>query len=169
MNTRLRRKGVRSLVWTAAVLLPGAVACSAQPSEGRTPVPDAAALAKARELIREVFEREHSAAKTAAARAALARKMLEQASKTRDEPAGHYCLLRIAGEVAVKAGDARLAVESVDRIVRTYDVEGLRMKADCLGSAGSRGCGQVEFVNLRDENGNTVDLPGITQQEARAG
>lgn len=30
---------------------------------------------------------------------------------------------------------------------------------DCLGGAGSRGCGKVRFTDLRDENGNLLNLP----------
>lgn len=42
------------------------------------------------------------------------------------------------------------------------------LQADCLGSAGSRGCGQILFQNLKDENGAVVQLPNPFA-EARAG
>ncbi len=35
------------------------------------------------------------------------------------------------------------------------------LEADYLGSAGTRGCGQVRFVDLKDENGNPVVLPRL--------
>lgn len=42
-----------------------------------------------------------------------------------------------------------------------YVLEGLGLiEQDALGSCGSRGYGKVEFVCLKDENGNTVTLPG---------
>ncbi|HSW45509.1 MAG TPA: type III-A CRISPR-associated RAMP protein Csm3 [Phycisphaerae bacterium] len=42
------------------------------------------------------------------------------------------------------------------------------LETDYLGSAGSRGCGQVRFVNLKDESGNTIALPklGVTKRVA---
>jgi CRISPR-associated protein Csm3 len=32
------------------------------------------------------------------------------------------------------------------------------IEQDCLGGAGSRGCGKVRFENLKDENNKTIDL-----------
>jgi CRISPR-associated protein Csm3 len=44
------------------------------------------------------------------------------------------------------------------------------VQADYLGSAGSRGCGQVRFTNLKDENGKDIELPSILDpKEAKAG
>ncbi len=35
------------------------------------------------------------------------------------------------------------------------------LQADYLGSCGSRGCGQIRFVDLKDEEGNPVPLPRL--------
>jgi CRISPR-associated protein Csm3 len=40
------------------------------------------------------------------------------------------------------------------------------VQADCLGSAGSRGCGQVRFLNLKDEAGEAVSLPRLGEAKA---
>jgi len=40
------------------------------------------------------------------------------------------------------------------------------VQADCLGGCGSRGCGKVEFTNLRDEQGNELTLPAIVEAPA---
>ncbi|RMF85079.1 MAG: type III-A CRISPR-associated RAMP protein Csm3 [Planctomycetota bacterium] len=42
------------------------------------------------------------------------------------------------------------------------------VEADALGGAGSRGCGQVKFLDLRDESGNPVELPNITDSTKAA-
>lgn len=43
-----------------------------------------------------------------------------------------------------------------------YVLEGLRLiELDALGGSGSRGYGKVEFVELKDEQGNDVTLPDI--------
>ncbi len=48
--------------------------------------------------------------------------------------------------------------ENFDKVVRLALA---LLQADCLGSAGSRGCGQIRFVDLKDENGQDVSLPTI--------
>jgi CRISPR-associated protein Csm3 len=35
------------------------------------------------------------------------------------------------------------------------------IEQDCLGGAGSRGCGKVRFDNLKDENGEAIKLPNV--------
>lgn len=43
------------------------------------------------------------------------------------------------------------------------------LESDYLGSSGSRGCGQVKFVDLKDENGNEIVLPELAELEKRVG
>lgn len=40
------------------------------------------------------------------------------------------------------------------------------LEADYLGSAGSRGCGQIRFVDLKDETGREIKLPDISAESA---
>jgi CRISPR-associated protein Csm3 len=42
------------------------------------------------------------------------------------------------------------------------------LEADYLGSAGSRGCGQIKFVNLEDEQGNEIALPDLRELMKKA-
>jgi len=42
------------------------------------------------------------------------------------------------------------------------------VQADFLGSSGSRGCGQVRFNDLKDGDGQPIELPTITDATARA-
>jgi len=101
-------------------------------AQEKTPVPDAASQAKAQELVRGVYGQEYAAAETSAERLALAKKMLDEAAKTKDDPVGHFILLRIAKDVAVLAGDAETALEAVDQLVQTFDVDPIQTKVDCL-------------------------------------
>ena len=73
------------------VVLAGTAAASAQ---GKTPVPDASAQRKAQELVREVYGEAYEGAKTSAERLALAKKMLDEAARTKGDAAGHFVLLR---------------------------------------------------------------------------
>lgn len=42
------------------------------------------------------------------------------------------------------------------------------LQADCLGSAGSRGCGQIKFINLKDNTGQEITLPELKDATARS-
>lgn len=43
------------------------------------------------------------------------------------------------------------------------------LESDYLGSSGSRGCGQIQFVDLKDENGKEIRLSDLAELEKRAG
>lgn len=43
------------------------------------------------------------------------------------------------------------------------------LEQDYLGSAGTRGCGQIRFINLKDENGQTIELPKVSMNARAAG
>lgn len=40
------------------------------------------------------------------------------------------------------------------------------VEQDCLGGAGSRGCGKIRFLNLRDETGKEIRLPKLAEAVA---
>ncbi len=117
-----------TMIWLVCCL----TAIQAQGPSGRSAVPDAAAQAKAQQLVRDVYGKEFEATKTSAEKTGLAKKLLDQAAKSKGDPAGHFVLLRIAKEVAVLAGDAQTAMEAVERTVRTYEVDAVEMKLECL-------------------------------------
>ena len=104
----------------------------AEEGDGVVPIPDEAAQAPAAALIREVYERDYRTAKTSADRTALAKKLIDQAGRTVDDPVARFVLLRVARDMAVQAGDVEIAMEAVERIVQTYDVNGVAMKVDSL-------------------------------------
>ncbi len=116
---RLLQTAPKALL-VAVVLWPGRATAWAQ---DKKPVPDAAAQAKAQELIRDVYGKQLEVSKTSAEKTGLAKKLLDQAAKSKGDPASHFVLLRIAKEVAVLAGDAETALEAVDPIIQTYEVD----------------------------------------------
>ncbi|NQT16524.1 MAG: LamG domain-containing protein [Planctomycetes bacterium] len=117
------------VVLVVVVFLAGVAVAWAQ---GKTRVPDAAAQAKARELVRDVYGKEYGAAKMPSERVAVARKLLNAAAGAKGDPASHFVLLEIAKDVAVQAGDAETALEAVDRIVETFEVDPIQTKVGCL-------------------------------------
>lgn len=56
--------------------------------------------------------------------------------------------------------------KNFDEVVR---VAMALLEHDYLGSAGTRGCGQIRFVNLKDENGQDVTLPKVNVNARAAG
>ena len=101
-------------------------------AQGRSPVPDDAAQAKARDLVHEIYGPQYDEAKTSTEKSALARKMLNQAAKTKGDPVSYFVLLRIARDMAIQAGDPHTSLEAVDQIARTYQVEAIAMKVQTL-------------------------------------
>jgi hypothetical protein len=124
-------EGLRWLFKTALILT-SSVILQPEGTGDKLPVPDAAARAKAEELVREVYGEECKAADTPDHRLAVARKLLDQAATSEVEPATRFVLLRTANEMAVLAGDAATALEAVDRTAQTFEVDAIAMKADCL-------------------------------------
>jgi len=57
-------------------------------------------------------------------------------------------------------------VQKTDEELFNYVLHGLKfIQQDTLGGSGSRGCGKVEFMDLKDENGKTIDLNNIGEFE----
>ena len=119
-----------------------------QQTEGRLPVPDAAVQAEALELIRDVYREEWDRAQKAEEKTALANKLLAQAVKSLDDPAGRFVLLRLARDVAAQAGDAETALAAVDRIGNTYEVDVLQMRVECLQAVAKAASGSSQIKAL---------------------
>ncbi len=116
-----------------ATLLPVPPAAAwAQPPDSRLPPPDTSTQNQRFQLFRDVFGEEHDNADTSEKKLALAAKLLQKAVQTPDDPASQYVLLCIARDVSAAAGDAPRALEAVDAVADTFNVDGLPMKAETL-------------------------------------
>lgn len=96
----------------------------------RLPTPDADALAKAEAAVREVFPLERNPARPQMVE--LADKLLESGLDTKDDPAARFVLLRMAAEMAAKAGDFDRANRIGDRLAGLYEADLLDLKAKAL-------------------------------------
>src|SRR6185436_12631740 len=65
-------------------------------SKSRLPVPDDETIAKAKELVREIYKDDYSAAKKHVEKKTLATRLLDDAKKYTDDPPAVYVLLRAA-------------------------------------------------------------------------
>jgi len=110
----------------APILLPADPAPAA-----RRPAPGGAELKQAEDLVKDLFKEQY-ARKTPAAKVELARKMIDLARQTRDDPAGRFVLYREARDLAASGGDADLANRAIDDMAREYEVHASSMKGVVL-------------------------------------
>lgn len=111
------------------------------PAIVRKPVPDAAAITAATELIKDLFKAEYAAARKPEQKVELAGKLYDQATKTGDDPAAAYVLLEEARDLATAGGDLKIALQAVAKLSDDYDVDGPQLFADALAklvAAGSK-------------------------------
>ena len=105
----------------------------AQEQSKGLPLPDAAAQEEPLKLIRQSFADEYHAAKTSPReQMALAQELLHKAQKTTDDPA---CAVRPAqrgGKPRRKAGNAELALQIIDEMDLTFDIDAYKLKVNAL-------------------------------------
>src|SRR5262249_3883664 len=95
------------------------------------PAPAEEACKEAEKVIREQFKKEY-AKKTAAERVALAEKLLEVGSETKDDRTARYVLFREARTVAAQAGILELTLKAVDDLAPYYIVDLRELKLDAF-------------------------------------
>jgi hypothetical protein len=88
---------------------------------GRSPAPDAAAVTKSKQVLKDVFKSEYAKSKPMD-RAALAKTLLAEAAKASSDPTGRYVMLVEARDLAASTGDVETAIEAVDRLIASYEV-----------------------------------------------
>ncbi len=152
--SRLRRPAQRALLVAACLC----AVCAAASAQDKKPVPDAAAQKRAQELLRDVYGKEYDAAKTSKQKTELARKLLDQAAKSQADPASHFVLLRAAKEVSVLAADAETALEAVERIVTTHDVDAMEMRLDCVNGLAAAAKFSSQHGALAEQAYSLVDV-----------
>ena len=122
------------IIIAAVVILPASALVSmAQGAAPRVPVPDAAAQQKALDLIREVYGKDLDKAKNSVQKLAVAKRLLEQATRSKGQPASHFVLLREARDLSVRAGMAETALQAIDRMAAVFQIDGLEMKVATIG------------------------------------
>jgi hypothetical protein len=99
------------------------------------PPADGAKIKQAKELIRQTYQKEYDRADTPVEKPQLARKLLEDAPGTNDNPTARYVMFREARDLAIAAGRATVACEAIDGMARFYAVDPLALKLGALGEA----------------------------------
>ena len=91
-------------------------------SQERLPVPDDAARKQADKLVRDIFK-DDLARPGKADRAALIRKLLQQAVESKGDPGSAYALLSLAQDQAAVLGDADLLWQAADAAAASFRVD----------------------------------------------
>jgi hypothetical protein len=99
-----------------------------QEGASKSPVPDAAAMKKAMALVREVYQRDFTSAKTPQDRLKLSQRMLKDAASLDAKGADAFVAMRVARDVAIQAGSIRQAGSAIDEIAKRYAVDAVAMK-----------------------------------------
>ena len=113
-------------------LLAFALPVLGQEAAKKTPVPADAAQAEATKLIKEVYGDEYAKAKTSSEKQTLAKKLLDKASESKDDPANQFVLLRLARDIATQANDGQTAYQAINAITETFQVDAAKMKLAVL-------------------------------------
>lgn len=115
----------------------------------RAAAPDAAKQKEAEKLIKDLYKEKY-AKKAPADRQALAKSLLEEAGRTKDDAAAVWVLYREAHDIAVQVCDVSTVVGAIDGMARYYDIEPMAMKAASLASAGKVAKAPAEFGALAE-------------------
>jgi hypothetical protein len=102
-----------------------------QSGKDRLAAPESAALSAAELKVREVFAPEY-ATKGAAARRALAKKLLGTGRSTQNDEAIRFVLLREAKDIATESGDLETAWSAIEESTGRFVLDDLKMRTDIL-------------------------------------
>jgi len=115
----------------------------------RLPIPEASGQRDAEKLIKELFKDQY-AKKALPDRKRLARVLLDQASKSQDDPAALWVLCREAQDISAQNGDVTTALEATEAASRFFDVDGMALRNAALVMAGKTAKAPEDFAALAD-------------------
>jgi hypothetical protein len=97
----------------------------------RPSVPDERELARAESEVNRTFAARREQAQSREMKLALAKELVSTAESVEDQ-AVSYVLLRDAGQLAVEAEDAPVALEAVDHLDERFEIDGWNLRGDAL-------------------------------------
>jgi hypothetical protein len=101
---------------------------------GKTPIPEATALAAAREKLRNTFAQEFAAAGKSDQKSALADKLFEAAAGTRTDLTARYVLLDEARLLWMRADHPEDALRAIDELAAEFDSNANALRLETLTS-----------------------------------
>lgn len=117
---------------------------------GKPPVPSEAEQKEAEQKVRELLKDELAAATTPETNLALIRHLVKLSTEAGNDLVLRYVLLHMAEERACDAGQLALAIQAVDPIANTYDVDGWSLRIAVLDrviDAAHKSRGTIPFAD----------------------
>lgn len=99
---------------------------------GRLPIPGAEAQQKAEALVRDVYQVGPDADLPPSKKAELAKRLVDEAAKTNDNPVGRFVMFKMACNLGVEVGDAELIARSIDQMARYFEIDPASVKRTML-------------------------------------
>lgn len=110
--------------------------CAQEAAEGRrAPVPDAAALQRARKLVDDIYREAIAKAKTSKDRSIAARSIFQDWASA-GSPEEQYAVLAASLDLAVRGDDASLVLAIVDAFAGAFELDPLAAQAKALARLG---------------------------------
>jgi TPR repeat protein len=123
--------------WLTALILALPCVVFGQARSEKPSVPSEAAQAEAMKIAKEIYGKQYAEAKTIEQKKSLSEQFLKLAAESKDDPASHFALLRLARDVAALAGESGLALLAIDAMAMTFDIDTVSMKVETLLKAAS--------------------------------
>lgn len=101
---------------------------------GKPPAPNTAALHVATKNIKEIYGKRIAQAHDQSGKLALCAELIKVGNEESD-PGNHFAILVLARDTAAGAGALEMSFRAIDAINATFQVDGLRMKADAALTA----------------------------------
>jgi hypothetical protein len=101
----------------------------------RAPVPEAAKQREAEKLLKDLFKDQYGK-KAPADKAILAKALLDQARKSKDDPVSVWVTCHEAQDLATQVCDVKTLMAAIEEAARVFDVDALAMKTSALAAAG---------------------------------
>jgi hypothetical protein len=113
----------------------------------RAPVPDAAKQKETERLLKDLFKDQY-AKKAAADKQILARTLLDQARRTKDDPVTVWVTCREAQDLAAQVCDVKTLIAAIEETARVFDIDALPMKSAALATAGKAAKSPEELASM---------------------
>ena len=109
-----------------------AVVATAPTEPALIAVPDASAQGEALKLVKEVYGKEASSARTVDEKQALAKKLLEKAIESEKDRVTQFVLFRLSKEMAEQASDCQTALEAIERTAKIFQIDATEMSVEAV-------------------------------------
>ncbi|HWE97382.1 MAG TPA: hypothetical protein VG269_25715 [Tepidisphaeraceae bacterium] len=119
-------------------------------------VPDAVAQRRASQELNSIYGDDIAKAKRPEAKAALAKKLLQAATETKDDPAAKYVILSTARDLAVGGDNADVTFDILSELAQ-YQIDGLKMETDVLAGMSRVTRGSQDALSLANRANSLVD------------